>query len=180
MLTSLTLLEANNATFQVPVDLVGGYNYSFLKVTFGANGTITPVSAVDPLPVTVSNANANGPAPSGNSSPTVLPSDQNVAAYGLGSGELVAASQTDQVLGTTGQIGDVLCCITIVPESTTPGAVSIKDGSGSSMTIFAGGAGSVSNLVPFSVNLPGWKSTSGAWKVTTGSAVHCFALGRFT
>lgn len=93
--------------------------------------------------------------------------------------ETVAASQTDQALGATGAAGDALDGLLIVPATTAPGAVSIKDGSGSAITVFTGGTGSVSNLVPFLVPL-GIKSTGGAWKVTTGANVSAIAAGRFT
>lgn len=91
----------------------------------------------------------------------------------------VAASQTDTVLGATGASGDYLLGILIVPATTSPGAVSIKDGSGSGITIFTGGASSVSNLVPFMVPV-GAQSTSGAWKVTTGANVSVIGVGNFT
>lgn len=98
----------------------------------------------------------------------------------LGSGyETIAASQTDQAMGATGATGDFLAGVLIVPATTSPGAVSVKDGSGSSITIFTGGAGSVSNLVPFYVPL-GANSTGGAWKVTTGANVSAIGFGRFT
>ena len=62
----------------------------------------------------------------------------------------VAASQTDSVLGSAQN--DYLLSILVVPATTSPGAVSIKDGS-TSTTIFTGGASSVSNLVPFLIPL---------------------------
>lgn len=93
--------------------------------------------------------------------------------------ETVAASATDQALGATGATGDYLAGLLIVPATTSPGAVSIKDGSGSAITVFTGGASSVSNLVPFFVPL-GIKSTGGAWKVTTGINVSAIGCGNFT
>jgi hypothetical protein len=54
--------------------------------------------------------------------------------------ETVAASQTDQVIGPTGATGDYLAGVLIVPATTSPGAVSIKDGAGSAIPIFTGGA----------------------------------------
>lgn len=93
--------------------------------------------------------------------------------------ETVAASQTDQAMGVTGAAGDYLAGVLIVPATTSPGAVSIKDGSGSGITIFTGGATSVSNLVPFMVPI-GAISTSGAWKVTTGTNVSAIGVGNFT
>lgn len=93
--------------------------------------------------------------------------------------ETVAASQTAQVLGSTGAIGDYLASMTVTPATTSPGAVSIIDGAGSPVIIFAGGASSVPDLIPFTINI-GAKSTVGAWKVTTGSNVSLIAYGDFT
>lgn len=93
--------------------------------------------------------------------------------------ETVAASQTDQALGATGEAGDYLSHLLIVPASTSPGAVSIKDGAGSAITVFAGGASSVSSLVPFTVTIMA-KAQAGAWKVTTGASVSAIAFGDFT
>jgi len=92
--------------------------------------------------------------------------------------ERVAASQTAQILGATGALGDYLAGFLIVPATSAPGAVSLLDNT-TSMPIFAGGASSVSNLVPFFVPL-GARSVSGAWKVTTGANVSVIAVGNFT
>jgi hypothetical protein len=94
--------------------------------------------------------------------------------------ETVAAGQTDQVLGPTGASGDYLAGVLIVPAAAAAGAVSIKDGAGSSITIFAGG-GTVAlpTLAPIFVPL-GIYSTSGAWKITTGSNVSAIGVGDFT
>jgi len=93
--------------------------------------------------------------------------------------ETVAASQTDQALGGTGAAGDYLEGVLIVPATTSPGAVQIQDGSGTEITIFTGGAGSVSNLVPFMVPV-GACSRAGAWSVTTGANVSVIGIGMFT
>jgi len=110
-----------------------------------------------------------------------LASGTEVGITGFGSGnyETVAASQTDQVLGAAGAAGDFLVSLLVVPATTSPGSVSIKDGSGSAITVFTGGASSTSNLVPFVVAL-GMESGSGAWKVTTGANVSVIAIGKFT
>lgn len=92
--------------------------------------------------------------------------------------ETVAAGSTDQVLGATGRKRDLLSGLLVVPATTSPGAVSIKDGAGSAITLFTGGASSVSNLAPFFI--PVWaRSGSGAWKVTTGANVSVLAVGKF-
>jgi hypothetical protein len=93
--------------------------------------------------------------------------------------ETVAAGATDQALGATGATGDYLAGVLIVPATTSPGAVSLKDGSGSAITIFTGGASSVSNLVPFFVPL-GIKSNAGAWKISAGTSVSVVGVGNFT
>jgi hypothetical protein len=116
---------------------------------------------------------------------TTLPTDQDwtslktASRAAAGDYETVAASQTDQVMGATGGTGDYLRELLIIPGTTSPGAVSIKDGSGSAITVFTGGATSVSNLVPFSVSV-GAVSTGGAWKITTGTNVTAIGVGKFT
>jgi len=126
-----------------------------LKIEGVASGTTVPVSG------------------------TVTTTNATLTDVGAGEYETVAASQTDQALGATGATGDYLAGVLIVPATTSPGAVSIKDGAGSSITVFTGGASSVSNLVPFFVPL-GLKSASGAWKVTTGTNVSAIGTGNFT
>lgn len=96
-----------------------------------------------------------------------------------GSGDYVtvAASQTDKVLGTStnATIGDFLHHLVIVPGTTSPGAVSIKDGSGSSISIFVGGTTTVQ---PWVVEIKAY-STGGAWSVSTGTNVTVLAVGNF-
>lgn len=92
--------------------------------------------------------------------------------------ETVAASQTDQMLGATGAIGDLLAGVLIIPATTSPGAVSIEDGA-TNIPIFTGGASSVTNLVPFFVPL-GIKSVAGGWEITTGANVAVIGVGNFT
>lgn len=92
--------------------------------------------------------------------------------------ETVAASQTAQVIGATGAIGDVIEGILVIPGTTSPGNVLLLDNA-TSITVFTGGALSVSNLVPFFIPL-GIKSVSGAWKITTGTNVTVIAVGNFT
>lgn len=93
--------------------------------------------------------------------------------------ETVAASATAQALGAVGAVGDMLAGVLIVPTTTSPGAVSIKDGGDAAITIFTGGASSVGSLVPFFVPL-GIKSRTGAWQLTTGANVAAIGVGEFT
>jgi hypothetical protein len=92
--------------------------------------------------------------------------------------ETVAASQTAQTLGATGATGDFISKVIIIPATTSPGNVLLLDNA-TSITIFTGGASSVSNLVPFTVDL-GMISVSGAWKITTGANVSAIGVGNFT
>jgi hypothetical protein len=96
--------------------------------------------------------------------------------------ETVAASQTTQMLGATGASGDYLTGVLVVPATTSPGAVAIRDGNGSSITVFAGGAGSVADLRPFFVPIGASCTATGSpgWQVTTGANVSAIAVGSFT
>lgn len=96
--------------------------------------------------------------------------------------ETVAASQTDQILGPAGAKGDVLDRLIIVPATTAPGAVSIKDGNGSAITVFTGGVGSVADLTPIVVEVGARcvNATTPGWKVTTGANVSVIGVGRFS
>lgn len=94
----------------------------------------------------------------------------------------VAASQTAQLLGSTGAQYDYLAGVLIVPSSTSPGNVLIRDGNGSDITIFAGGATSVGDLHSFMVPLGLYAvaSTTAGWRITTGANVSVIAVGKFT
>lgn len=97
--------------------------------------------------------------------------------------EPVPASTTDQTMGATGAVGDFLSGVLIVPGTTAAGAVSIKDGNGSSISIFAGGgATALTTLIPFFVPI-GAKcvnATTPGWKITTGANVTAIGVGNFT
>ncbi len=94
-----------------------------------------------------------------------------------GSYAAVAASQTDKVLGTTGAFGDYLEKLIITVTTAATAAVSIKDGSGSSIPILPNspGGGIGVYVVPCDA-----VSTDGGWKVTTGAGSTVLAVGRFT
>jgi hypothetical protein len=156
----------------IAADDIGSTHSYFerMKIALGADG-----SATDAL-------SGAGTVSAGVKRITLASDDPLVARldrFATGSYETVAASQTDQALGVTGATGDFLNSILIVPATTSPGAVSIKDGSGSSITVFAGGQSSITNLFPFLIPL-GIVSTSGAWKVTTGANVSAVCSGKFT
>jgi hypothetical protein len=93
--------------------------------------------------------------------------------------QTVAASTTQACGPSGGAAGDRLAGLTIIPATSSPGAVQIKDGSGSPITIFAGGANSVGNLAPLPVFINAY-SAFGAWSVITGANVSVLAVGLFT
>lgn len=90
--------------------------------------------------------------------------------------ETVAASQTTQVLGTTGAAGDYLAGLLVIPATTGAGAIALLDNT-TSISVFA--TGTLSDLKPFYIPL-GIRSINGAWKVTTGASVSVIAIGSFT
>lgn len=90
--------------------------------------------------------------------------------------ETVAASATDQVLGTSGAAGDYLSHIVIQPATTGAGTVTVKD---DTTVIFTFTTGTLADLSPKTVPL-GLFSVNGAWKVTTGANVAVLGIGDFT
>ena len=167
----------------VAADDVSGIMYPRAKLSLGADG-----SATDAL-------GGAGAVAAGVQRVTLASDDPGVTLLGtidadtstintninnalVGDYETVAASQTAQVLGATGGTGDFIAGVLVIPATTLPGNVILLDNA-TSITIFTGGAGSVSNLVPFMIPL-GMKSVSGAWKLTTGANVSCIGIGNFT
>lgn len=92
--------------------------------------------------------------------------------------ETVAASATAQALGATGSTGDFIQRLIIIPATVSPGTVALLDGT-TSISILTGGANSLTEIKPIVVEL-GMRSTVGAWKVTTGTAVSCIGVGLFS
>lgn len=59
----------------IAADDISGALHQRVKLTWGVDGAAVDASATNPLPVTLSNVNANGQATSANSAPTVGASD---------------------------------------------------------------------------------------------------------
>jgi hypothetical protein len=91
--------------------------------------------------------------------------------------EAVAASQSDQILGTTGTIGDVLERIVVSVATSATGTVSIKDGDGSAIVITP--ANTPVGVYPVEVGARCVNATTPGWKVTTGAGATVVAVGRF-
>lgn len=90
----------------------------------------------------------------------------------------VAASQTGAALGSAGALGDYVSHVLVKPTTTSPGAVTLIDGS-TSYTLFAGGATSVADTATFSIPVHVC-SLTGAWTITTGANVSVVVVGTFT
>jgi hypothetical protein len=100
-----------------------------------------------------------------------------LAADLIGDYKAVAAGSTDAICGTTGAAGDLIKGIVIVPAAATGlGVVSIKDGNGSAINIFAGGT--LADVKSFYIEI-GALSQAGPWKVTTGASVSALVIGNF-
>jgi hypothetical protein len=102
-----------------------------------------------------------------------------IAAMGAAEYEPVAAGQTAQVIGPTGATGDYLSHVIVSPATASCGVVTILDNATALVSFPGGGTTALSNLIPFVIPV-GIISSSGAWKITTGSNVSCVAVGKFT
>lgn len=106
----------------------------------------------------------------------VVPTAVSIADISNAEYETVAASQTAQIMGTTGAPGDFFNGIIIVPAAAAVGAISIIDGA-TSISILS--AGTLVDVKPFYIPL-NMKAVTGPWKVTTGNSVSVIAVGNFT
>lgn len=88
--------------------------------------------------------------------------------------ETVAASQIDQVLGSTGAVNDVIARIVCTVNTSATSTVSIKTGSGSSVPIIP--ANTAIGVYPIFLGLV---ANDVGWKVTTAAGVTCIGMGYF-
>ena len=203
MADNVAITPGTGAT--IAADDIGGALHQRIKLTWGVDGSATDASASAPLPVVQTGTNTVELGATDNAvldaiaasldtldntvsgselqvdvitMPTTTVTNTPLTNIGAGEYETVAAGQTAQTLGATGGAGDYISGILVVPATTSPGNVLLLDNA-TSITVFAGGATSVSNLVPFFIPL-GMFSVSGAWKITTGSNVSCIGIGNFT
>jgi len=88
--------------------------------------------------------------------------------------ETVAASQTAQVLGTTGAAGDTLMRLIITVGTSASSTVTLLDNA-TSYAIMA--ANTPIGVYVIEINAV---SVSGAWKITTGAGATVLAVGNFS
>lgn len=89
--------------------------------------------------------------------------------------ETVAASQTDQVLGSTGRHGDYLHAVVVTVATAATGTVSIKDGAGSAIPLTAANTPIGVYTIPLGVRAAG-----AGWSITTGAGATAIGIGIFT
>lgn len=103
-----------------------------------------------------------------------------VVPSGGGHYETVAASQTDQILGAAGAVGDFLERLIITVGTAATAAVSIKDGNGSAIPIMPNSPGGGVGVYVVDLGLKALAATTPGWKVTTGAGSTVVGVGRFT
>jgi hypothetical protein len=91
--------------------------------------------------------------------------------------EHVAASQTAQVLGGTGAIGDYIHRLACTVSTASTGTVSILDGASFSHLVLPASPGGGVGQYDIELNI---RSRNGAWKITTGAGVEVLAVGIFS
>lgn len=90
--------------------------------------------------------------------------------------ETVAASQTAQVLGTAGSVGDFIGRLIISVNTVATATVTLLDNA-TSIPILTGAATLVPGVIVVEI---GARSVSGAWKITTGAGATVLAVGKFS
>jgi hypothetical protein len=187
----------------VATDDVGGVQYQIIKIVTGGDGVATPLSNAAPLPisdaggtVTVDGTVTVGSLPvqfgAGASTSTtqrVTIDSGQVGSLVAGSVpcvsggyeyETVAVSQTDQILGATGAVGDYLECLLCVVATAATSQVQIKDGNGSAITVLPNAVGAGVGTYPIPIGLTCINATTPGWKITTAAGVTVLACGNFT
>lgn len=99
--------------------------------------------------------------------------------YDLVKYETVAVSQTAQIMGGTGAVGDIFIrLIAIVSTSGANGTCSIVDGNGTAISIIPASAPIGVHVVELGIKSV--NATTPGWKVTTGSACTAVGIGIFS
>lgn len=91
--------------------------------------------------------------------------------------ETVAASQTAQVLGPNGRVGDVLERLIVSVATSATSAVSLLDGDGSGIPVVP--ANTPIGVYVIEVGARAVNATTPGWKITTAAGVSVLAVGRF-
>lgn len=92
--------------------------------------------------------------------------------------EAVAASQTDQIMGTTGAVGDLLMRVIVSVATAATGTCSIKDGDGSAIPLTP--ANTPIGVYTVDIGARCVRPTTPGWKITTGAGATAIGVGAFT
>lgn len=92
--------------------------------------------------------------------------------------EAVAASQTDQIMGATGALGDRILRVIISVGTSATGTSSIKDGNGAAIPLT--NANTPIGCYSFELNMVAKNATTPGWKLTTGAGATALGIGDFT
>lgn len=92
--------------------------------------------------------------------------------------EAVAASQTDQIMGAAGAVGNILERVIVSVNTAATGTCSIKDGNGSAMVLTAANTAIGVYSVPIGARCV--NTTTPGWKITTGAGATAIGVGAFT
>ena len=91
--------------------------------------------------------------------------------------EHVAASQSGQVLGGTGAVGDYLHRLVCTVSTAATAQVQLKDGSSFTHTVLPNSPGGGIGVYNIEINAA---SKNGAWALNTGAGVEVLAVGIFS
>lgn len=91
--------------------------------------------------------------------------------------ETVAASQTDQILGPTGFVGDLVERVIVTVTTSATGTCSIKDGNGSAIPLTA--ANTPIGVYVIEIGARCTATTTPGWKITTGAGATAIGVGLF-
>lgn len=92
--------------------------------------------------------------------------------------EAVAASQTDQIMGAVGAVGDRLLRVIVSVATSATGTCSIKDGNGAAIPLTA--ANTPIGVYSIELNIKALATTTPGWKITTGAGATAIGIGDFT
>lgn len=91
--------------------------------------------------------------------------------------ETVAASQTDQIIGPTGFVGDLIERVIVTVTTSATGTCSIKDGNGSAIPLTA--ANTPIGVYVVEIGARCVNATTPGWKITTGAGASALCVGLF-
>lgn len=91
--------------------------------------------------------------------------------------ETVAVSQTGQVLGAKGAVGDYLHSVVVSVITAATATVTIIDGT-TSIIIITGGATVVPGVYTVALGIK--SQNAGGWSITTGAGATALAIGLFS